>query len=75
MGIIPLDEECFWVIVPYCDHVEICRQNKFVSFEECDWHKMTVEEKVGVCNKLIEDAAKEYNDLPDVSKRPINFCI
>lgn len=73
MGIIPLDDECFWCIVPYCDHVEICRQNVAVGFEECNWSRMTIQEKEMIINTLIQDAAKSYSDIPDISKRPISF--
>lgn len=73
MGLIPLDEECFWCIIPYTHHVEICRQNTVVSLEECDWYKITDQEKLDVCNRLIQDAVAEYTDVPDVSKRPQVF--
>lgn len=71
--IIPLDDNCFWSIDVYSDHVEISRQNRCVSMEECIWDKLPISEKEEVCNRLIDDAMKTYSDVPDVSKRPICF--
>jgi lipocalin len=73
MAIIPLDDECFWCIVPLTNSVEIWRNGRAVTFEERNWQKMTNQEKADVCNKLIQEASKEYSDIPDVSKRPICF--
>ena len=73
MGIIPLDDECFWCIIPYIHHVEICRQGIAITYEECDWYKMTNQEKLDACNRLIQYAMKEHADVPDVSKRPQIF--
>lgn len=71
--IIPLDDNCFWSIDVYSYHIEISRQNRCVSMEECRWDKLSISEKETVCNRLIDDARKAYSDVPDASKRPICF--
>jgi len=74
MGIIPLDGECFWCIVPYNDEVVICRNGQVIDLEFVDnFNRLSVGEKEEICNKLIESAKKECSDVPDPSKRPICF--
>ncbi|MDD2286496.1 MAG: hypothetical protein PHQ11_13990 [Paludibacter sp.] len=73
MGIIPLDEECFWCIIPYTHHVELCRQNSVEALEEIEWEQSTTAEKEDICNKMIKEVASKYLDFPDVSKRPKMF--
>jgi len=73
MGIIPLDNECFWCIIPYSHSVELCRQNSVEAFEEFDWDHSTTSGKEEICNKMIKEVAGKYLDFPDVSKRPKIF--